>query len=64
MQVHNRETYWSLQTFEISKRAAIGGFVNRGLSSVNAIQRRLLDDPGGNFSSDLSYSADRPTSPM
>ena len=44
--------------------AAIGGFVNGGLSLVKTVQRKLLGDLEGDFSSDLSYSDDTCISPM
>ena len=44
--------------------AAFDEFIIHGLSLVNTIQRKLFDAPEGDFSSDLSYSDDRPVDPM
>ena len=64
MRVRNCETYWRMQTFEIGKMAAIDGFIHRGLFLVETVQRKLLDDPEGDLSSDLSYSDDRTSSSL
>ena len=58
--MRKRETY----IFEIGKMAVIDGLNNRGLSIVNTVQTKLLDDPERDFSSDLLYSDDRPISSM
>ena len=44
--------------------AVIDGFISHRLSHVNTVQRKLLDEPEGDFSSDLSYSDDRTTGPV
>ena len=55
-----------MQTSEIDKMAAIDGFINRGQSLVNrpTVQRKLLDDPEGGFSTALPHTDDSSTSPM
>ena len=53
-----------MHIIEIVKMAAVDELINRGLSLVNTFQRKLLDDPEGDFSSDLLYSDDRPISPI
>ena len=50
--------------FEIGKMAAVDEFINRRLSCVKTVQRKLHDDPEGDFSSDLLYSGERPVSSM
>ena len=64
MLMRKRETFWRVQTPEIGKVAAIDEFTNRRLSLVNTVQRKLIDEPEGNFCSNLAYSDDRPVSPM
>ena len=53
-----------MQAFEIGKMADFDESVNRGPSLTNTVLRKLLNDPEGNFSSNLPYSDDRPVSPM
>ena len=47
--------YWQVQTSEISKMAAIVKFINHRLSLVDTVQKKLLHDQEGDFSSAVLY---------
>ena len=64
MRVRKREANRQERAYEIGKMAAIDELIIHGLSLVNTVGKKLLDDPEEDFSSDLLYADDRPISPM